>query len=185
MSEYQRGAGVDGASESGSSREVQGQDGASEAMRGHWRPEAGAPADQTGAPQGGVGGQWDGATSRGHDSAPHQGATMHQGGYGGYAPPPPGMYPPPGMHQGYAYGAAPGAGNAPGPRVSDLMEEVASGGNGLSTLSRMLNFDDPDFWKGALVGAAAVLLLTSDSVQQALFKSGNGKENDNRPESGK
>jgi hypothetical protein len=29
-----------------------------------------------------------------------------------------------------------------------------------------------DFWKGALVGAAAVLLLTNESVQNALFKTG-------------
>jgi hypothetical protein len=118
-----------------------------------------------------------------HQAAPHYAAAaMYYGQYAGYPPPPPppGAYPyPPEAfqtpHQGYAHGAAQGAGQAHGASVSDLVNEVANGGNGLSTLSKMLNFDDPDFWKGALVGAAAVLLLTSGSVQSALFGSnGNG-----------
>ena len=52
------------------------------------------------------------------------------------------------------------------------MEELANGGNGLSSLSKMLDFDDKDFWKGALVGAAVVLLLTNDTVQETLFRTG-------------
>lgn len=56
--------------------------------------------------------------------------------------------------------------------MTSLMEELANGGNGLSSLTRMLNLDDKEFWKGALVGAAAVLLLTNESVQGALFKTG-------------
>jgi hypothetical protein len=36
----------------------------------------------------------------------------------------------------------------------------------------MLNLDDSEFWKGALIGAAAVLLLTNESVQSMLFKTG-------------
>jgi hypothetical protein len=71
-------------------------------------------------------------------------------------------------HQGYG----PDSGAGQGARVSELVDEIASGGNGLSSLSKMLNLDDVDFWKGALVGAAAVLLLTSDSVQNALFRNG-------------
>ncbi|NCC41079.1 MAG: hypothetical protein EOM21_16895 [Gammaproteobacteria bacterium] len=118
-----------------------------------------------------------------HQTAPHYAAAaMYYGQYAGYPPPPPppGAYPyPPEAfqtpHQGYAHGAAQGAGQAHGASMSDLVNEVANGGNGLSTLSKMLNFDDPDFWKGAVVGAAAVLLLTSGSVQSALFGSnGNG-----------
>ena len=118
-----------------------------------------------------------------HQTAPHYAAAaMYYGQYAGYPPPPPppGAYPyPPEAfqtpHQGYAHGAAQGAGHAHGASMSDLVNEVANGGNGLSTLSKMLNFDDPDFWKGAVVGAAAVLLLTSGSVQSALFGSnGNG-----------
>lgn len=54
--------------------------------------------------------------------------------------------------------------------MNDLMQEIASGGTGLSSLTRMLDFDDKDFWKGALVGAAVVLLFTNDSVQNMLFK---------------
>jgi hypothetical protein len=56
--------------------------------------------------------------------------------------------------------------------MQQLFEEIAQGGNGLSSLTRMLSLDDTEFWKGALVGAAAVLLLTNDQVQDALFKSG-------------
>lgn len=67
-----------------------------------------------------------------------------------------------------------GAGQGPGPQagMQQLFEELAEGGNGLSSLTRMLSLDDTEFWKGALVGAAAVLLLTNDQVQDALFKSG-------------
>jgi len=56
--------------------------------------------------------------------------------------------------------------------MSDLMNEVANGGNGLSTISKMLNFEDPDFWKGALVGAAAVLVLSSGSLQGLFGRAG-------------
>ncbi|RKT44737.1 hypothetical protein [Thiocapsa rosea] len=103
----------------------------------------------------------------------------------GYAAPPPyaGM-PQPGMpHPGYApgFGAMPAqptvAGNGHGhgqrgPGMSELVDEIANGGNGLSSLSKMLNLEDSEFWKGALLGAAAVLVLTNESVQSALFKTG-------------
>lgn len=71
-------------------------------------------------------------------------------------------------------GAQAGAGQGPGPQagMQQLFEELAEGGNGLNSLTRMLSLDDTEFWKGALVGAAAVLLLTNDQVQDALFKSG-------------
>jgi hypothetical protein len=74
---------------------------------------------------------------------------------------------PMGMGQGMGPHAGP-----KGPGMTELMEELASGGNGLSSLGKMLNLDDTEFWKGALVGAAAVLLLTNESVQNALFKTG-------------
>lgn len=66
--------------------------------------------------------------------------------------------------------------------VAGFIEEIAQGGNGLNSLSRMLNFDDTEFWKGALVGAAAVMLLSNDSVQNALFggRSNNGKPTDDQ-----
>jgi hypothetical protein len=52
------------------------------------------------------------------------------------------------------------------------MGELAGGGNGLSSLTQMLNLNDKELWKGALIGAAVVLLLNNDSVQNALFKTG-------------
>lgn len=86
--------------------------------------------------------------------------------------------PPPGF--GHAAGTAAGQGAAaPGVAgrgrqagLAEVLDELSNGGNGLSSLTRMLSLEDSDFWKGALVGAAAVLLFTNDSVQDALFKSG-------------
>ncbi len=77
--------------------------------------------------------------------------------------------------QAMGHGTHPGSGAAgphSGAGVSQLMQEIAGGGSGLSSLSQMLNLDDKELWKGALIGAAAVLLLTNESVQNALFKSG-------------
>lgn len=96
----------------------------------------------------------------------------------GWMPPPPQGYVPQG--HGPGTGAGGGYGQGQGARVSELVDEIANGGNGLSSIGRLLNLDDVDFWKGALVGAAAVLLLTNESVQGALFgnrsngKTGNG-----------
>ena len=56
--------------------------------------------------------------------------------------------------------------------MSQLVEEISNGGTGLSSLGKMLNLDDSEFWKGALIGAAAVLLLTNESVQNMIFKTG-------------
>lgn len=56
--------------------------------------------------------------------------------------------------------------------IASLMEEISSGGTGLNSLTQLLNLDDTEFWKGALVGAAAVVLFTNESVQNALFKTG-------------
>ena len=80
----------------------------------------------------------------------------------------------PGAPPGAQAYAPPGAGAGPGPQagVQQLIDEIAQGGNGLNSLTRLLSLDDSEFWKGALIGAAAVLLLTNDQVQDALFKSG-------------
>ena len=72
-------------------------------------------------------------------------------------------------------GAAPAGGSHAGPPPQAGMSQVVealAGGGGLSSLTRLLSLEDTDFWKGALVGAAAVLLFTNDSVQDALFKTG-------------
>jgi len=98
-------------------------------------------------------------------------AGMFQGPHGAPMPPPHWAYggmPAGGMPHGYGQGPAPGQ----GPGMAGLVQEIANGGNGLSSLGKMLNFDDSEFWKGALVGAAAMLLLTNESVQSALFKTG-------------
>ncbi|KAA6187044.1 hypothetical protein F2Q65_03950 [Thiohalocapsa marina] len=75
---------------------------------------------------------------------------------------------------GAGLGAGMGAGAASGHQagMAQMMDEIANGGSGLASLSKLLNLEDTEFWKGALVGAAAVLLLTNDSVQNMLFKGG-------------
>jgi hypothetical protein len=103
----------------------------------------------------------------------------YAGPYFGMAPPPapwpgyaPGFEPQGGAGRmgGGGHGAGQGAGHGVG--MADLVDEIANGGNGLSSLGKMLNVDDSEFWKGALLGAAVVLVLTNESVQGALFKTG-------------
>jgi len=73
----------------------------------------------------------------------------------GYGPPPPHPHP-----------------NAPPAGAHDdlaaAMGEAAER-NGLGMLKGMLNFEDGDFWKGALVGAAVVLLMTNDELRGSLI----------------
>lgn len=136
-----------------------------------------------GAGQGGEGGQ--GMRGQGMADAGQGQGGMAQGGM-------PNMGGAQGMHHAqYAYpymphmamgpgypmpplpGYPPGMGQMTNPHAGQgmarAMQEMANGG-GLSSLTKLLDFDDKDFWKGALVGAAAVLLLTNDSVQRALFR---------------
>lgn len=104
-----------------------------------------------------IGGQW-----MHHFQYPPHYAAPGWLGYGHVGSSPPGSAP--GLD---SMGPRRGA-NAPG--MAQVMQEIAGGGIGLSSLSKLLDFDDKDFWKGALVGAAAVLLLTNDGVQRALFR---------------
>jgi hypothetical protein len=97
----------------------------------------------------------------------HQGQFSSQGGmpYGmpyGYGPHPMMGYPP-------CMGQMAGAHAGQGRGMAQAIQEMANGG-GLSSFTKLLDFDDKDFWKGALVGAAAVLLLTNENVQRALFR---------------
>ncbi|AGA32307.1 hypothetical protein TVNIR_0606 [Thioalkalivibrio nitratireducens DSM 14787] len=39
---------------------------------------------------------------------------------------------------------------------------------GLGMLKDLFNFGDGDFWKGAMVGAAVVLLLTNENLRETL-----------------
>jgi hypothetical protein len=41
--------------------------------------------------------------------------------------------------------------------------------SGLGMLKGFLDFNDSEFWKGALVGAAVVLLVTNDELRSALI----------------
>lgn len=94
----------------------------------------------------------------------------------------------PGFQPGFQSGSPQGNHQRQGRQagVSQVIEEIASGGNGLNSLSRLLNFDDTEFWKGALVGAAAVMLLSNESVQNLLFSGGKsgGNKADNQAEGG-
>ena len=151
----------------------------SEAERGSNATSNAPQAGDRPAPAGGAG----------YQAPPYQAGAGYP--YPYYPPyPPPGFQAQaPGMMPGYmpGQGGAPmgghataggasgaGAGPGPGPQagMQQLFEELAQGGNGLNSLTRMLSLDDTEFWKGALVGAAAVMLLTNDQVQDALFKSG-------------
>jgi hypothetical protein len=71
----------------------------------------------------------------------------------GYAPPPP--------------SAAAGAAAMP-PGFSAAMGEIADK-NGLGMFKDFLNLDDGEFWKGALVGAAIVLLMTNEELRNSLI----------------
>ena len=98
------------------------------------------------------------------------------GAYPGYAPqfgfgPQAGFAPPP---QGAHFGAAHGNpfGQAAGTPEADGVQGFFSqllDGNSMASLARLFNFSDPDFLKGAAVGAAAVLLLTNSDLKDALL----------------
>jgi len=109
--------------------------------------------------------------------APHPAHTPGTGYWG----PPAGVYsqaPPAGAYPGGQPHTAGMAGR--GPRngqgiyagMADLVNEVSNGGSGLSSLGKLLDLDDSEFWKGALIGAVAVLLLTNESVQNMILKTG-------------
>lgn len=114
---------------------------------GHGQPAWGAPM---------MGGQMPWSAAPPYWPPPHQAPA---GGWSGMA----------GAHGHHAAPAQPAAGDG---GLTGLLSELAGGGNGLGSLTRMLSLDDKEMWKGALIGAAAVLLLTNDSVQNALFRGG-------------
>jgi hypothetical protein len=80
----------------------------------------------------------------------------------------PGQPHPSGHDQGQAQRQGQGLGQSQG--MAQFMQEISSGGTGLNSLTKMLDFDDKDFWKGALVGAAVIMLFTNESLQNMLFK---------------
>ncbi|MEQ8602098.1 MAG: hypothetical protein RIB45_02175 [Marivibrio sp.] len=92
----------------------------------------------------------------------------HPGVHPAYPPGPPPGWPPPGYPPpGYApYGQQQGA---PGPDPFMAAMEQAAEQNGLGGLKQFLNVSDGEFWKGALVGAAVVLLMTNEDLRDSLM----------------
>lgn len=122
--------------------------------------------------------------------APEQpGAATGAGGEQAYFGPQWGAVPPEAMQQGWygqpAYGVPPypphyGYYAAAGPQVAQPPPGQAQAGfeaafndmadkSGLGMLKGLFNMDDGDFWKGALVGAAVVLLVTNDELRNTLI----------------
>lgn len=141
----------------------------------------GAPAAFPHAGQGGPGAGmgpspgWGGAGFQGAYGGPGMGSGGAGVGPYGYHAPYGASVPP---HAGYPFYGAPAGTPRHGPHaaasepgMAEMMAQL-SGGSGLSSLGRLLGTGDGEFWKGALIGAAAVLLLTNESVQRALFRTG-------------
>ncbi|GAA4893803.1 YtxH domain-containing protein [Ferrimonas pelagia] len=64
--------------------------------------------------------------------------------------------------------AAPSA--AMDPAASAMLDDMMGEQSGLvKDLVRMLGVDDQEFWKGAMIGATAALLLSNDNVRNSLM----------------
>lgn len=151
--------------------------------------------NQHGSPGAGMGqgGQAGGPQGPGMGAGPH-GPGMHHGmGPSGPGPGPGMQYQWGPQGPGFAYGPPPGAYGAPpgwgghgpgygpgyGPQqpmgpdpaaagFSAAMNEFADQ-SGIGALKGFMNFNDSEFWKGALVGAAVVLLMTNEELRGALL----------------
>lgn len=151
---------------------------------------ADAPAGATSTPTGNMGPPpgADAMPGYGYGSQgawPHHPAMGWPGGPAGpwYPPPGYGMGPPPygyGPYGPAGYGGAPfghaATGSAPGatPPGAESAGFGAALGNladqaGLGMFKDFFSFDDGEFWKGAMVGAAVVLLLTNENLREALI----------------
>jgi len=99
---------------------------------------------------------------------PPLGFTMAQPPYG-HGPYGAATYPGPRAGPGQAW--PPGQGDAaPGPDTQGFGAAIGNIADqaGLGMLKDFFSFDDGDFWKGALVGAAVVMLLTNENLREAL-----------------
>lgn len=95
---------------------------------------------------------------------PHFGHPPPPPPYGYYPPPPPGYYP---------YGHYPPPNTAESSATQQGMQQALNqmaDENGLGFLKGLVDFNDGDFWKGALVGAAAVLLITNEDLRDSLME---------------
>lgn len=125
-------------------------------------------------PQGGPQGAGMGPNQFGPDPGMQYQWSGPQGPAYGYGPPPGAYGPAPGWAgypPGYPPGYGPQYGMGPDPAAagfSAAMNEFADQ-SGLGALKGFLNFNDGEFWKGALVGAAIVLLMTNEDLRGALL----------------
>ena len=119
-----------------------------------------------------------------HHANPYMGAHAGQphASYGpaAYAPPPPYQqtpyqqpsYQPPPAYGYYApYGVPPAQASAATSGQAGLeaaFNDMADK-NGLGMLKGLFSWDDGEFWKGALVGAAVVMLMTNEDMRNALI----------------
>lgn len=95
-----------------------------------------------------------------------------------------GMQGPPGYVQPQAHpGQAPGFESGPGHpkheahrygQVMGLINDVANGNADPSQVMQLLGGLDSQFWKGALIGVGATLLVTNDAVKNALVSAMSG-----------
>lgn len=121
-------------------------------------PGMGGPRSMPGgAPYHGVAPDYPGYQSAGYGTPPTGHQPLHM-----YGPRPPEQ--PHCCHHNGHPGQAP-AGRAP---WMDLVGDLANGNADPSRLMACLGSLDTQFWKGALVGVAATLLLTNDTVKSAI-----------------
>jgi len=117
---------------------------------------------------------------------PHPNAYHHMPPPGYYPPPPPGYCPPPGYHPYYGHHGHPqpeqhlhhGKPHYEPPENDALYQQAEGVVEGLmgeqsgafkETLSKM-GIDDKEFWKGAMIGAAAALILGNENVRSNLMQ---------------
>jgi len=76
-----------------------------------------------------------------------------------------------GQHAGYGPGVNHAAASGHGPQGLAAALGNMADQSGLGMFKNLFNFEDDEFWKGALVGAAAVLLLTNENLRSSLLGS--------------
>lgn len=140
---------------------------------GPWAHAYGRP-EQAGAAEPGPGAgprQGYGYGPAGHGPGPAGGHAPYHGYYAAQVPPWAAYGPPPGPPPGFGPGpfAGPGAA-APGAGLGAALGDMAEQ-NGMGMLRNFFSFGDDEFWKGAVVGAALVMLVTNDKLRESIFES--------------
>jgi hypothetical protein len=55
-------------------------------------------------------------------------------------------------------------------QFKDAFDRLSRGDVSIETISKLLNLDDREFWKGAIVGAAAALLVSNLPAVKGIFE---------------